>query len=199
MRKLALLLLAALLLAGCSGGKKAPEPTFYLLRAEARVPDGPQNPPVRIGLNRVSIADYLGQEGIVVAISRDQVRPARQHRWAEPLDSSIRLFLRDAISSDLGYPVSADIGRRQSWQYRVDVRIDEWHGSLAGDVRIVASWLLIDVATDSELSRFRFEQTGALATDGYDALVAAQIRLLDALAAKIADSLRELKATAPAG
>lgn len=192
MRKLVLILVAPLLLAGCSGGKKAPEPTFYLLRAEARIPDGPQQPPVNVGINRVSLADYLGQAGVVVAINSDQVRPARQHLWAEPLDSSVRLFLRDAISADLGYPVSADLGRRQSWQYRVDIRIDEWHGSLAGDARIVASWLVIDVATDSELSRYRFEQTGTLAADGYDALVAAQTRLLDALAATIADSLREI-------
>lgn len=199
MRKLALLLLAPLLLAGCSGGKKAPETTYYLLRAEAAVPGGLQDPLVPIGINRVSLADYLGQAGIVVSTGGDRLRSARQHLWAEPLDSSIRLFLRDAISSDLGYPISADLGRRQSWQYRVDVRIDEWHGSLAGDVRIVASWLLIDVSTDSELSRYRFEQTGALAADGYDALVAAQTRLLDAFAAQIADSLRELKAEAPAG
>ncbi|UCG72822.1 MAG: membrane integrity-associated transporter subunit PqiC [Chromatiales bacterium] len=192
MRKLVLILVAPLLLAGCSGGKKAPEPTFYLLRAEARIPDGPQQPPVNVGINRVSLADYLGQAGVVVAINSDQVRPARQHLWAEPLDSSVRLFLRDAISADLGYPVSADLGRRQSWQYRVDIRIDEWRGSLAGDARIVASWLVIDVATDSELSRYRFEQTGTLAADGYDALVAAQTRLLDALAATIADSLREI-------
>jgi len=192
MRMFALFLLAPLLLAGCSGGKKAPEPTAYLLRADARVPDGLQNPSVRIGINRVALADYLGQAGIVVATNGDQVRAARQHLWAEPLDSAIRVFLRDAISADLGYPVSADTGRRQNWQYRVDVRIDEWHGSLAGDARILASWLVIDVATDGELSRHRFERTGTLKADGYDALVAAQTELLEALAAAIAASLQDI-------
>lgn len=192
MRMLALLIMAPLLLAGCSGGKKAPEPTFYLLRAEARVPDGLQKPPVQVGISRVSVADYLGQDGIVVATGGGQVRAARQHLWAEPLDSSIRLFLRDAISADLGYPVSADIGRRQSWQYRVDVRIDEWHGSLAGNVRMVASWLLIDVATDTELSRHRFEQSGSLTSDGYDALVRAQSNLLTQFADAISTSLQGL-------
>lgn len=192
MRMLALLLMALLLLAGCSGGKKAPEPSFYLLRAQARVPDGLQNPPVKVGINRVAVADYLGQDGIVVATSGDQVRPARQHLWAEPLDSSIRLFLRDAISAKLGYAVSADTGRRQFWKYRVDIRIDEWHGSLAGQARILASWGLFDVAKNSELSRYRFEQTGVLKADGYDALVAAQSELLDGLAAAIATSLKDL-------
>ena len=193
MRTVILLLLASLLLAGCSGSdKKAAEPNFYLLRAQAQVPDGPQNPPVEVVINRVLVADYLGQAGIVIATNDDQIRSARQHLWAEPLDSSIRLFLRDTISAELGYPVSADIGRRRSWDYRVDIRIDEWHGSLAGEARILASWVVIDVTNDRELSRYRFEKTGVLNADGYNALVAAQSDLLQALAAAIAASLKEI-------
>lgn len=188
-----LILLSASLLAGCSGGgKKESEPTFYLLRSEARAPDGLKEPPVNVGISRVAVADYLGQQGIVVATSSGQVRPARYHLWAESLDSAIRLFLRDAVSVQLGYPVSADTGRRQHWKYRVDIRIDEWHGYLDGEARILATWVLIDVARDKVLSRHRFEETGALKADGYDALVAAQADLLEALAAAIAASLKAL-------
>lgn len=192
MRILSLVLLAPVLLIGCSGGSKKLEPTFYLLRAEARVPDGQQTPAILIGINRVSVADYLGQAGIVIATNGNQIRPAQQHLWAEPLDYSIRLFLRDAVSAELGYPVSADTGRRQSWDYRLDVRIDEWHSSLAGDARILASWSVIDVATDNELSRYRFERTGGLTSEGYDGLVTAQTALLQALAESVADSVRDL-------
>jgi uncharacterized lipoprotein YmbA len=192
MRAFVALLPVCLLLAACAGGTKAPDPTFYLLRSEARAPDGLKKPAVDIGINRVSVADYLGQQGIVVATNGGQIRPARQHLWAESLDSSIRLFLQDAISVELGYPVSADVGRRRSWKFLVDVRIDEWHGSLDGEARILASWVLIDVSKDRVLSRHRFEQTGALKADGYDALVAAQTDLLDALAVEIAMSLKEI-------
>lgn len=195
MRSLYGLLLATLLLTGCSGGgKQAEEPVQYLLRAGASVPSGVQQAPISIGINRIAIADYLGQPGIVVATGGDKIRPARQHRWAEPLDSSLRLFLRDAISARLGYPISADTGRRLGWDYRVDVHIDEWHGSLAGDVQLVAEWVLIEVANDSEVARHRFEQRGALAADGYDALVAAQVVLLESLAAAIATSLGSIPA-----
>lgn len=187
MRTLVLLLLSASLLIGCSGGSKKPEPVFYLLRADTSAPD--HAPALKVGIGRVSIADYLGQTGIVVALGGNRLRPARQHLWAEPLDSSIRIFLRDAVSAEAGYPISADFARRQTWQYRLDVRVDEWHGSLAGQARIMASWVVIDVANDRELSRHRFEQTGVLAADGYDALVAAQTDLLDALADAIARSL----------
>lgn len=188
MKNLLLLLLAGLMVA-CSGGSKVPEPTYYLLRANSGLQSGAQTAPVSMGLGRVSIADYLAQDGIVVATGDGQVRAARQHLWAEPLDNSLRLYLRDAIATQLGQWVSADLAERQSWQYRIDVRIDEWHGSLTGEARIVAEWMLLDVTAGKTLSTRRFERTGATAADGYDALVAEQTRLLDALAADIAANL----------
>ena len=198
MRAFAILLPVCLLLAACTGGgKKAAEPTFYLLRSEARAPDGLSKPPVDIGINRVSVADYLGQQGIVVATNGGQVRPAHQHLWAESLDSSIRLFLQDAVSVELGYPVSADVGRRRSWRYLVDIRIDEWHGSLDGEARILATWVLLDVPRDKILSRHRFEQTGALKADGYDALVAAQSRALMHLSRDIAAGIESISKEMP--
>lgn len=193
MRLICVLLLAAAFLTACGGGSKAtPEPVFYLLRADARAPDGAMAASVTIGINRIVIADYLGQAGIVVATDDNQVRPARQHLWAEPLDSSIRLFLRDAISARLGYSLSADIGRRQDWDYRLDIRLDEWHGSLMGTARIDASWIVIDVDSDTEILRQRFRQDGVLKDDGYDALVSAQEQLLDALAVAVAASLASI-------
>jgi uncharacterized lipoprotein YmbA len=192
MTRLSVWLLAALLLAGCSGNSPKPDPHVYLLRAQRGLPDGRQEPPVEIGINRVSVASYLAQQGIVVATTGDQIHAGRQHLWAEPLDSAIRLFLQDAISAALGYPISADAARRPSWDYRVDVRIDEWHGALTGDVRIQASWAVFDGAKQQARAEYRFEQTAAMRSDGYDALVAVQKDLLTALADAIADSLRGL-------
>jgi uncharacterized lipoprotein YmbA len=185
--------LAILMLAACGGGSKAvKEPNFYLLRAnEGALTSAPLGPFV-LGINRIALADYLAQPGIVVATEGSQVRPARQHLWAEPLDFSLRLFIRDAVSSRVGYAISADTGRRQEWDYRLDVRIDEWHGSLAGQTRIDASWIVIDMTSDEQIIRRRFQQTGVLSDDGYDALVATQTELLDALAAAIAESLASL-------
>ncbi|MGI9330754.1 MAG: PqiC family protein [Gammaproteobacteria bacterium] len=188
MKNLLLLILAGLLVA-CSGGSKVPEPTYYLLRADSGLQSGAQTVPVSIGLGRVSIADYLAQDGIVVATGDGQIRPARQHLWAEPLDNSVRLYLRDAVATQLGQSISADMADRQSWQYRIDVRIDEWHGALTGEAQIVAEWTLLDVPAGKTLSKRRFTRSGALAADGYDALVAEQTQLLNALAADIAGNL----------
>jgi uncharacterized lipoprotein YmbA len=81
------------------------------------------------------------------------------------------------------------VAERQSWQYRIDVRIDEWHGALTGEARIVAEWMLLDVTAGKILLTRRFERTGALTADGYEALVSEQTRLLDSLAADIAANL----------
>jgi uncharacterized lipoprotein YmbA len=194
MKILPLFLLTVWLLAGCfGGGNGAPEPEFYLLRADVQLPDGPQAPAVTVGIARVSIADYLGQAGIVVASSDDKVRPARQYLWAEPLDSSIRLFLRDAISAELGYPVYADTAKRLSWDYKIDIRIDELHGSLEGDVKILAFWNVIDVSHDTEVVRHRFERMIGMTDDGYDALVESEKILLSGLAAAISASLKGIE------
>jgi uncharacterized lipoprotein YmbA len=175
MKTLSLFLLTAWLLAGCvGGGSPAPEPEFYLLRADVRLPDGPQTTAVAVGIARVAIADYLGQG---------------QHLWAEPLDSAIRLFLRDAISAELGYPIYADTAKRLSWDYQLDIRIDEWHGSLAGDVKLLAAWTVIDMSNETALSRHRFERSIGMTEDGYDALVEAHKSLLSELAVAIAASL----------
>ncbi len=187
------LMLTTLILVGCTmGGSAVEEPRFYLLRADTRLPDEAQPAPVSVGIGRVSIADYLAQAGIVVATSGDRVRPAHLHLWAEPLDSAIRLFLRDAISAEAGYLISADTARRRSWDYRLDIRIDEWHGSLAGDVRIRAAWIVIDMTNDHEVASHRFERSAMLTDDGYEALVTTQKRLLTGLAGAIAASLVDL-------
>jgi uncharacterized lipoprotein YmbA len=192
MKKLLVLLISAFLLAACGGGGPRPEPSIYLLRAQDRAPDGPQSSPISIGIGRVSVADYLAHDGIVVATEGDRVRISRQHLWAEPVDSSITLFLRDAVSAELGFPIDGDAAKRLTWRYRVDVRIDEWHGSLDGNGRILASWTVMSVADKKELGQYRLERTATMDRDGYDALLNMQTGLLQSLSAAIAESLRNL-------
>ena len=190
MKQLSIFILLAGSLAGClGGGSHAPEPVVYLLRADVKLPDGPQTSPVEVGISRVSVADYLGQSGIVVVSSGNQLRVARQHRWAEPLDSSIRLFLHDAISAERGYLIHGDTAKRLSWKYQLEIRIDEWHGSLDGDVKLVAFWAIINTSDETVVARHRLERTAGLAEDGYAALVESQTKLLYELADAISASL----------
>jgi uncharacterized lipoprotein YmbA len=181
-----------LFLVGCAGSSSVPQTHTYLLRADVPVISGEQVAPVSVGIGRVALADYLDQGGIVLQTGPDEVRVARQHIWAEPLGSAVRIYLRDAVSTDLGYPISGDSARRQTWAYRIDVGIDQLHGSLSGDVKIDASWVIIDVANQKELVRHRFQQQSAQADDGYESLVASKKDLLNSLAAAIAASFTAL-------
>ena len=64
--------------------------------------------------------------------------------------AQLERFAKPLLRDDTHYRVV-------SWNYRVDIRIDDWHGSLAGEARTLASWVMIDVANEHELSRYRFE------------------------------------------
>lgn len=187
--RVALMALAGVYLSSCASEPDIPETNYYLLRSDARLNSGEQASPATLGIGRVVAAEYLNQSGIVVITQDNKVRPARQHLWAEPLESSIRTFLRDEIASRVDYPVSGDPSRRLYWKHRIDVDIDRFHGTLDGQVTLVASWILLDATSLVELARYRYERNANTSRDGYDALVATQTELLSDLAKAIADSL----------
>jgi uncharacterized lipoprotein YmbA len=187
--RLLFLTFAACVIVGCASSSPGPEKQQYLLRADVTLPDGPQQVPARVGIGRVVLADYLDQPGIVVLTEGNKVRAARQHYWAEPLQMGINLYMRDALTARTGYTVSADTARRLNWQYRLDIGIDRLHGTLDGQVRLVAGWSIINTAMDTEIAQYRFDRSTQQQEDGYDSLVAAEVSLLAQLADEIAASL----------
>lgn len=184
-------LVSTLLLAACAG---APPPTHthYLLRAELPEQTTRVAVPARIGLLRIEVAPYLKQPGLVLATGDHQVRPARFHRWAEPLDEGLRRFLRAEISNALGEEVSADAAQRTRWDHAVGVSIDQLHGTLSGEALLTASWRITQGSGAEEVARYRMSQSKSLAQDGYAGLVEAEIGLARQLAVAIAVSLRDL-------
>lgn len=190
-----LLAFAGVYLLGCASEPEIPEVSYYLLRSDAPLSSGEQSSPATLGIGRVVAAEYLNQAGIVVITEDNKVRPARQHLWAEPLEWSIRTFLRDEIASRVDYPISGDPSRRLYWRHRIDIDIDRLDGTLDGQVTLVASWILLDATSQVELASYRFERNASTSRDGYDALVATQTALLSDLAKAIADSLKTLPST----
>ncbi|SDW27561.1 PqiC family protein [Marinobacter mobilis] len=90
-RRYALACLFAVLLAGCSQAPVIPPPGYLLPGATA------------IGAHSVTVevrlAGYLDQGGIVYQLSNSELHLARQHRWAEPLDSQLERSLHAALAS----------------------------------------------------------------------------------------------------
>lgn len=188
MKTIAVLSIA--LLFACAGA--SPPPKEYLLRSEPKPGDGRMDAAVRVGLGVVDVAPYLDRAGIVVEVEEGQVQAARQHLWAEPLDDGLRTYLRSEISSALGYEVSANRAEESSWDFAVNVYVDQLHGSMAGSAVIDASYRITPRSGAGEAVEYRFSATAPLSQEGITAMVATEARLARELAAAIAASLREV-------
>lgn len=174
---------------GC-GGKTPPERSYYLLRGapqEYSAADGGLD----VGLGDVQVAPYLDRAGVIVEVGANEVREARFHLWAEPLQRGIHYYLEDRIAAELGRQLAPAPAAKNGWLYRVDVRVREFHGDLDGGVRLVASFALIGVESGEILAEEQVSFAEQRAIGGYPGLVQAQISLLDRLAASIAAALRE--------
>ena len=187
--------LSVVLLVACAGSS-APR-TQYLLRSEPAERTGRVEATTDVGLGRVGVAPYLDQSGIVVQTEAGQVQAARLHQWAEPLDASLRSFLRTEISKTLGYEVGAGPARSH-WQYTVDVYVDRLHGSMTGTAEIDASYRIVPGSGPGDAVEYRFSRTAPLPREGYPGLVDAQAELARQLAQSIATSLREVQQASPA-
>jgi hypothetical protein len=179
-----------LLLISCAGS--APSRTQYLLRAEPKERTGRVEVPFRVGLGRIAVASYLDQSGIVVELETGQVQAARQHEWAEPLETGLRSYLRAEISEALGFEVSAHSGERHSWNYTVDVYVDRLHGTMGGIAVLDAGYRITPQPGAGEAVEYRFSRSAPLPREGYPGLVDAEAELARQLARAIAASLREV-------
>ena len=183
-------LLLVLFLIGCASTPT--ERSYYLLRAEAPGDLAPADPDALLGIARPSIAKYLNRAGIVIQVGEHQVREARYHLWAEPLDRGIRHYLSHRVSALLGRSLNTGPGTEDTWRYRIDVSVEEFHGTLNGEVRLVAYWSLRKLKNGTVIEAQYFRRTRQQTGDGYPALVDAQIELLDELAESIVQALRRM-------
>ena len=182
-------LVLSLFLAACAS--TPPERAYYLLRAEVPEELAVAAPDASIGMGHVLLAPYLDRTGIMVQVDEHRVREARYHLWAEPLDEGIWYYLHDQVSSRLNSALASG-PRADSWRYRVDVSVEEFHGTLNGAARLAARWSLYDLSSGAVIETRTFTRERRQTGDGYAALVETQTALLDELAETIARSLRTL-------
>ena len=182
-----LFLFVLLLATGCAG--QVAEHNQYLLRSPQATAQPASDIPARLVIGNMSVAPYIDQAGLVLANTDGSIRVAQNHQWAEPVRSSARTFLASEISAVLGEPVSRHSYGAAMPVLEIDARIDQLHGTDNGDAVLVASWTLIDVPRRTVLIERGFSDTQPLTSDGYAALVDAEVSLLKRLAAAIAASI----------
>lgn len=171
------------LLAACAGTPA--EQHYYLLRSDTPAVTRALEP-ASYRLGGVSVAQYIDRAGLLLETAPGQIRPARNHLWAEPVQEGIRALLAAEISHALGrdIPPLAPTDANPT----IRVRIDQLHGTLAGEAKLVAVWSVAQ--GDTILVAEQFAESMPLPRDGYAALAGAQKALLTQLARRIAANLK---------
>ena len=163
--------------------------SFYVLTPEGPVPSGGGT---AIGVGPVSLAGYLDRPNLVFQESGNRMAVAESHRWAGDLEENIARVTAANLGRRLGtgnvqtYPWGTDSDLR----YQITLDIRQLHGTSAGDAVIDAAWRVYSLPDRRMVSSKSWSGTEPMEADGYDALAAAQSRLLARLATEIAGSLR---------
>ncbi len=190
MKWLAAGLLGTLLaLAGCAGQPNLPA-NYYLLRTDAVNRPHGNSEPALIILGNIDMAGYVDQPGLVLENADGTLHTARNHRWAEPVRESLRIFLANEMAAEMNQPVGALRHTQPCPEAAacraVKVHIEELHGTKNGESKLLAYWALMDLSSRELLAEHEYKASEPLDRDGYDALVAAHTRLLAGFARDMA-------------
>ncbi|MGL4401960.1 MAG: PqiC family protein [Luteolibacter sp.] len=180
-----LILILASLLAACSQSSKS----FYMLTASGPVPSGGG---VAIGVGPVSLAEYIDRPNLVTQQAPNQLAVAEDHRWAGDLSASVARV----VAANLGRNLKTGNVRTYPWlrddeiRYQVTLDIRQLHSEADGYALIEAGWRAYQLPERRVVASKTFTDREPLDTDGYNASVAAQSRLIGRLSDDIAASLR---------
>jgi len=180
--------------AGCAGGSTTTR--YYLLTPLASV-DGSDPAPtaktsLAVGVHRVALPNYLDQPQIVTRIGPSQVALAEFDRWASPLVNEFSRVLgedlRTMIPSDqvvvFPWPQTANV------DYEIAVDVAEFEGQLGGNCSLVARWSIYGRERRAVLRAGKSSLNEPTKGGDYEAIAAAQSRLIAALSREIAGALR---------
>ncbi len=176
---------------GC--GSTAPS-RFYLLDplgASEVAMGAPKG--LSIGVGPINLPPYLGRPQIVTRDGGPEIDIAEYDRWAEPLAENVVRVLADNLSRLTGTDHIALFPWRGALplNYRVAADVTRFDGELGGDAVLSARWAL---RGESE-TEFLLVKTTSLKerVEGgtYEALVAAQSKLLGKFSEEIAAAIKK--------
>lgn len=176
-----LLALFALVLSHCS----TPE-TYYSLSADGSIPSNASG--LALGVGPVTLPDYIDRAELVFQSEEHRFEIPFERRWAGSLKESTTRVLGTNLARRLDtgnlYLDPWEPGTDLRYQVRVDIR--QFHAVSGGDAILDAQWRIEDGTTHRPLVSGVAHLTEPVIGDGYDAVVAAESRLLTQLADTIA-------------
>lgn len=181
-----LILVFTLLATGCAS--QSPELTQYLLRADTADSIG-ERLPATTGIGQLTVSPYIDVQGLVVETSDGIVRTAHHHQWAEPLRDSLPDYLASEMFVISKKTINTHSDKESNWTLRIDIHINQLHGTADGNAKLEANWSVLDARDLSVLSENVFSDSEPLSSDGYNALFLAEKTLLRRLAGAITETL----------
>lgn len=181
MRRVALIVLAALSLTACAVKQPVAQINYYQLPdMVVAQPDGSVNmPPQRVNVIRVATTDVLAQTGIVTAAADARVITANFHHWSELPELALQRSLSQCLQSSK---------TRQAG--RVTLEVEAFQSDGAGGSQFAGVWDFASKAKPRANKQYRFRYRESLTDDGYPALVIALGKSVKQLCTDIESRLR---------
>ena len=129
----------------------------------------------------VQVASYLNGRGLVLQLSEVELNVARQHLWAEPLDTQVQRQLRELLAVTTPYRTQLSAGQGA---VVLSLQLDRFHGTAQGDAVLSGRYQL-----SHNRHSVPFTISVPLSADGYPALVTALATGLQQLSQQISASL----------
>jgi uncharacterized lipoprotein YmbA len=184
-----------ILLAGCfKRGDRHPV-SFYGLSSLPETEMGTQiagaGDHLTIAVGPVVFPKYLGQPQIVTRTSDHTLNLDEFHRWMGPLEDDFKQTLNKNLSKLL----SGDRFLVIPWRAQVDIdcqvgmEVTRFDGQLGGDVSLNVTWGIFGDDGRKLLLSGKSNLQETTSGGGYEGLVAAHSRLVEALSREIADAI----------
>ena len=176
----------AVLVTGC--GNQYPE--FYTLSPEGPSPSGGG---LGIGVGPIVLAEYIDRDNLVIQTGPNKMEVSEFDLWSGDLDNSIARVL----SINIGRRLGTGNVRSYPWQrdseidYQIAMDIREFVARDDGYAHIEASWRIYALPERNLAKSGTFIAKDPIATEDFEAVVAAQSRLLGKLSEEIANAMRK--------
>ena len=171
----------------------SPPTRFYLITPLSATPSETAISPqaAKVQVDGAMVPGYLDRPGIVTRVSDYEIDVADLNQWGESLHGNLTCVIAENLSRLLPQDQFAVFPFKCPGpvDYRVTVEILRMDGRLKGDVHLRAQWSILHGKNHGILATRKFQIHDSVAHGGYDALIAAQSRLIEALSRKISNSL----------
>ena len=197
MKKLLTILITfSTLIMGLSGCATTQATRFYLLSSLPPTPVGSQvkKTKLTLGIGPINIPEYLDRPQIVTRSSRNALRLAEFHNWAEQLKSNIV----QVVAENLSILLTTNLVKLYPWpqpgaiDYQVVINIIQFERNPEGNAVLLAHWSIIDSRGKAVLTGKTAHITVRPKGQDYRSLAEALSETLADLSRKIAEAIKPL-------